>query len=106
VVIGGSYIKFAGFAVVHQKIIELLDWATKPRPKTEHGCQDKTGLTGLENWSDRFGAPGRRKLRGGGHVSGSQGLHRGYAKYGRRASVRWCYKDKFPKCHWWACILV
>jgi hypothetical protein len=54
----------------------------------------KTGLTGLENRYDRFGAAGRRKLRGGGHESGSQGLRRGYAKCGRRASVRWCYEDK------------
>jgi hypothetical protein len=49
---------------------------------------------------------GRRKLRRRGHASGSQGLHRGYAKCGRQASVWWCYKDKFPKCPWWACILV
>jgi hypothetical protein len=47
VVIGGGYIKFAEFAVVHQKTIELLGWATKPRPKTGCGCQAKTGLTGL-----------------------------------------------------------
>jgi hypothetical protein len=100
VVIGGGYIKFAGFAVVHQKTIGLLGWATKPRPKIGHGCQDKTSLTGLENRSDRFGIAGRRKLRGGGHASGSQGLCRGYAKCGRRASVRWCYKDKFPKFPW------
>jgi hypothetical protein len=70
------------------------------------GCQAKTGLTALENRSDRFGVTGRRKLRGGGHASGSQGLRRDYAKGGRRASVRWCYKAKFPKCPWWACILV
>jgi hypothetical protein len=25
---------------------------------------------------------------------------------GRWASVRWCYEDNFPKCPWWACILV
>jgi hypothetical protein len=77
VVIGGGYIKFAGFAVVHQKIIGLLGWATKPRPKTGHGCLAKTGLTGLENRSDRFRVAGRRKLRGGGHATGSQGLRRG-----------------------------
>jgi hypothetical protein len=66
----------------------------------------KTSLTGLENRSDRFEVAGRRKLRGGGHASGSQGLRRGYAKCGRRASVRWCYEDKFPKSSWWVCILV
>jgi hypothetical protein len=33
-------------------------------------------------------------------------LRRGYAKCCRRASVRWCYEEKFPKCPWWACILV
>jgi hypothetical protein len=43
VVIGGGYIKFAGFAVVHQKITGLLSWATKPRPKTRRGCLAKTG---------------------------------------------------------------
>jgi hypothetical protein len=47
VVIGGGYIKFAGFAVVHQKITRLIDWATKLRPKTGRGCLAKTGLTGL-----------------------------------------------------------
>jgi hypothetical protein len=77
VVIGGGYIRFAGFAVVHQKTIGLLGWATKPRLKTGRGCQDKTGLTDLENRPDRFGVAGCRKLRGGGHASGSQGLHRG-----------------------------
>jgi hypothetical protein len=46
------------------------------------------------------------KLRSGGHASGSQGLRRGYAKGGRRAPVRWWYKDIFPKCPWWVCILV
>jgi hypothetical protein len=74
VVIGGGYIKFAGFAVVHQKITGLLGWATKPRPKTGRGCLAETGLTSLENRSDRFGVTGHRKLRGGGHASGSQGL--------------------------------
>jgi hypothetical protein len=46
-VIGGGYIKFAGFAVVHQKITGLLGWATKLRPKTGHGCLAETSLTGL-----------------------------------------------------------
>jgi hypothetical protein len=62
--------------------------------------------TGLENQSNRFGVAGCRKLRGGGHVPGSQGLRPGYVKCGRRAFVRWCYKDKFLKCPWWVCILV
>jgi hypothetical protein len=106
VVISGGYIKFVGFAVVHQKTIGLLGWATKPRPKTGCRCQAKIGLTSLENRFVRFGVTGRRKLRGGGHASGSQGLRRGYAKCCRRASVRWCYEDNFPKCHWWVCILV
>jgi hypothetical protein len=106
VVIGRGYIKFARFAVVHQKTIGLLGWATKSRPKTGRGWQAKTGLTGLENWTDRFGVAGHRKLRGGGHASGSQGLRRGYEKCGHRASIRWCYEDKFPKCPWLVCILV
>jgi hypothetical protein len=87
VVISGGYIKFTGFAMVHQKTIGLLDRAKKPSPKIGRGCQAKTGLAGLENRSDRFGVAGRRKLRGGGHASGSQGLRRGYAKCGHRASV-------------------
>jgi hypothetical protein len=36
---------FAGFAVVHQKIIRLLGRATKPRPKT--GCGYLNGLGSL-----------------------------------------------------------
>jgi hypothetical protein len=88
-VIGGGYIKFAGFAVVHQKITGLLGGATKPRPKTGRGCLSKTGLTGLENRSDLFWVAGHRKIRSGGHMSGSQGLRRGYAKCGRWASVQW-----------------
>jgi hypothetical protein len=82
-VISRGYIKFARFAVVHQETIGLLGWATKLRPKTGLGCQAKTGLTGLENRYDRFGVVGRRKLRGGGHALGSQGLRRGYVKCGR-----------------------
>jgi hypothetical protein len=68
-------------------------------------AEDRAWLSG-QNRPDRFGVAGRRKLRGGGHALGSQGLRRGYAKCGRRASVRWCYEDKFPKCPWWASILV
>jgi hypothetical protein len=68
-------------------------------------AKDRAWLSG-QNRPDRFGVAGRRKLRGRGHTSGSQGLHRGYAKCGHRASVRWCYEDKFPKCPWWVCILV
>jgi hypothetical protein len=75
-VIGRGYIKFAGFAVVHQKITGLLGSAIKLRPKTGRGCLAKTGLNGLENRSDRFGVAGRQKLRDGGHASGSQGLRR------------------------------
>jgi hypothetical protein len=30
----------------------------KAEVKTERGCLAKTGLTGLENWSDRFGVAG------------------------------------------------
>jgi hypothetical protein len=67
--------------------------------------EDRVWLSG-QNRPDRFGVTGHRKLRGGGHASGSQGLRRGYAKCGCRASVRWCYEDKFPKCPLWACILV
>jgi hypothetical protein len=67
-------------------------------------AEDRAWLSG-QNRPDRFRVAGRRKLRGGGHASGSQDLRRGYAKCGRRASIRWCYKDKFPKCPWWECIV-
>jgi hypothetical protein len=68
-------------------------------------AEDRAWLSG-QTWPDWFGVAGRRKLRGGGHASGSQGLRRVYAKCGRWASVRWCYKHNFPKFPWWACILV
>jgi hypothetical protein len=68
-------------------------------------AEDRAWLSG-KNWLDRFGVAGCWKLRGGGHASRSQGLRRGYTKCGRRAFVQWCYKEKFPKCPWWACILV
>jgi hypothetical protein len=61
--------------------------------------EDQAWLSGqnrpdrFDNRSDRFGVAGHRKFRGGGHASGSQGLRRGYVKCGRRASVRWFYKD-------------
>jgi hypothetical protein len=45
---------------LHQKITGLLSCATKLRPKTGRGCLAKTGLTSLENQSDRFGVAGRR----------------------------------------------
>jgi hypothetical protein len=77
--------------------------ATQLSHKAE--AEDRAWLSG-QNRPNRFWVTGRRKLRGEGHASGSQGLRRGYAKCGRRASVRWCYKDKFPKCFWWVCILV
>jgi hypothetical protein len=55
-----------------------------------------------QNWPDqfeepidRFGVAGRRKLRSGGHASGSQGLRRGYEKCGRWASVRWRKSEDF-----------
>jgi hypothetical protein len=35
-------------------------------PKTGRGCLAETGLTSLENRSDRFRVAGRRKLRGEG----------------------------------------
>jgi hypothetical protein len=68
-------------------------------------AEDRVWLSG-QNRPDRFGVARRWNLRGGGHASGLQGLRRGYAKCSHRASVRWYYKDKFPKCPWWACILV
>jgi hypothetical protein len=57
-------------------------------------AEDRAWLSG-QNRSNRFGVAGRRKLRGGGHASGSQGLRRGYAKCGRWASVRWRKSEDF-----------
>jgi hypothetical protein len=102
-VIGGGNIKFTGFVVVHQKTIGLLVLATKPRPKTRHGCQAKTGLTSLENRSDRFGVAGHRKLRSGGHASGPQVLRQGYAKCGRRASIHGAMKT-ISQCALGGCV--
>jgi hypothetical protein len=59
-------------------------WVTRLSHKAE--AEDRAWLSG-ENRPDRFGVAGHRKLRGGGHASGSQGLRRGYAKCGHRASV-------------------
>jgi hypothetical protein len=49
-------------------------------------AEDRVWLSG-QNRPDWFGVAGRRKLRGGGHASGSHDFHRGYAKCGHRASV-------------------
>jgi hypothetical protein len=57
---------------------------TRLSPKAE--AEDRAWLSG-QNRPDRFGVAGLRKLRGGGHAPGSQGLRRGYVKCGRRASV-------------------
>jgi hypothetical protein len=92
VAIGGGYTKFAGFPVVHQKTIRFLGWSTKPRPKNRRRSCSSIGpvwsvyLTGLTDGYrfDRWGAPvwpvcddAVRRLRSGGHASGSQGLRRG-----------------------------
>jgi hypothetical protein len=54
-------------------------------------AEDQAWLSG-QNRSDRFGVAGRRKLRGGGHASGSQGLRRGYAECGH-----WMLRRQIPK---------
>jgi hypothetical protein len=61
VAIGGGYIEFAGFPVVHQKTTGFLGWSTKPRPKNRRRrCSSirpvwpvGTGLTGEVHRSDR-----------------------------------------------------
>jgi hypothetical protein len=67
--IGGGYTKFAGFAVIHQKTTGLLDWATKPRPKTQRGgVATQAGSTAQEGRSDRLGrsdCPGQSNRPGG-----------------------------------------
>jgi hypothetical protein len=92
VAIGGGYIEFAGFPVVHQKTTRFLGWYSKPIPKNRRrSCSSSrlvwpVGLTGLTGGyrSDQWGAPvwpvcddTVRNLRSGGHTSGSQGLRGG-----------------------------
>jgi hypothetical protein len=49
-------------------------------------AEDRAWLSS-QNRADWFGVAVGRKLRGGGHASGSQGLRRGYAKCGCWSSV-------------------
>jgi hypothetical protein len=92
VTIGGGYTEFVGFPVVHQKTTRFRGWSTKPRLKNQRrSCSSSTpvlpvGLTGLTGgyWSDQWEAPvwpvcddTVRRLRTGGHASGSQGLRWG-----------------------------
>jgi hypothetical protein len=112
--IGGGYTEFAGFPVVHQKTTGFLGWSTKPRLKNRRRrCSSfrpvlpvGTGLTGEEHRIDRCATTQsgifeeedtRRDCKA--YVEAKQVC-------GRWASVRWCYEDNFPKCPWWACILV
>jgi hypothetical protein len=86
VAIGGGYTEFAGFPVVHQKWVPwLIHKAKTEEPKTELQ-QLQTSLTCLTSGyqSGWWGAPvlpvcdnAVRRLRSGGHASGSQGLRRG-----------------------------
>jgi hypothetical protein len=67
-----------------------------PRPvqPPRRGGQTAWGRLDLPGWSNRPGgglttlATGAEMLRSGGHASGSQGLRRGLAGCGRRASIR------------------
>jgi hypothetical protein len=99
VAIGGGYTEFAGFPVVHQN--NRVPWLIH-KAKTEA----RAWLSG-QNRPDRFGESvwpvwGRRAPKASRWRTrvGIARLRRGYAKCGRRASVRWCYEDKFPKCPW------
>jgi hypothetical protein len=84
VAIGGGYIEFAGFPVVHQKPLgSLVD------PQS-HGRRTEDGAAAALDWSDRW-VPvwpvcddAVRRLRRGGHVSESHGLRRDYAGCGRK----------------------
>jgi hypothetical protein len=67
------------------KLLGFLGCATKPRPEAR---RTETGSGRVE------------RLRSGGHASGSQGLRRGEARCGRRASVRWCYDENSQSAHW------
>jgi hypothetical protein len=115
VAIGGGYTEFVGIPVVHQKTTGFLGWSTKPRLKNRRRrCSGSrpvwpvglTGLTGQEHRSNQcamtqsgdFEAEDMRRDR--------KACVEAKQVCGRWASVRWCYKDNFPKCPWWACILV
>jgi hypothetical protein len=73
----------------------LMHKAKTEKPKTVlQQCQ--TGLTGGSDRPDRWGAPvspvcddAVRRLRRGGHASGSHGLRRGHEGCGRWATIRW-----------------
>jgi hypothetical protein len=77
---------------------KLLGYLTEPQPEDSVQQTDQNG-------SDRLWKPvwlvwleGVERLWSGGHASGSQGFHRGWARCGSRASARWWYNEKFPKC--------
>jgi hypothetical protein len=85
----------SGGSPENHRVPWLIHKAKTEEPKTVL-LQLQTGLTGGSDRSDQWGAPVRpvcndavRRLRSGGHASGSHGLRRGYAGCGRRAFVRW-----------------
>jgi hypothetical protein len=85
----GSQIMSGDWRRLHQVRGGLLWFTRKPSgysAKPQSRDRRPAGLSG-QNRPDWFGVAGRRKLRGGGHVLGSQGLRRGYAKCGCRASI-------------------
>jgi hypothetical protein len=74
VAIGGGYTEFAKFPVVHQKTTGFLGWSTKPRPKNRRQrCSSIRPVWPVWPMCD----DAVRRLRSGGHASGSQGLCRG-----------------------------
>jgi hypothetical protein len=83
----------------------FINKAKTEEPKTKVQ-QHWTGLTGGSDWSDQcattqfgdFEAEDTRRDR--------KACVESKQVCGRWASVRWCYEDNFPKCPWWACILV
>jgi hypothetical protein len=71
VAIGGGYTEFVGFPMVHQKTTWFLGWSTKPRLKNwRWSCSSSRPV-----WPVCDDVV--RRLRSGGHASGSQGLRRG-----------------------------
>jgi hypothetical protein len=86
-----------GYSVEPQNRGGRLDEEVRPPRSVQlprRGGQTAWGRSNLPGQSNRPGggltalAAGAEMLQSGGHASGSQGLRRGYAGCGRRASVR------------------
>jgi hypothetical protein len=112
VVIGGGYIEFAGFLVVHQKTTRFLGSSTKPRPKNRRRrCSSiepvwpvGTDLTGEEHRSNRCVTTQSGDFK----AEDTRRDHKAWVEAkqvcGCWASVRWSDDKDFRIRPWGACI--